>query len=97
LLSSDKYSMHIFGRQHTKEGFYVYAYLRESGTPYYIGKGIGKRATEKHSIPLPADRNRIIVIATELTKKYNLNITSTSSVVNHKQLRVGGWCLLTNT
>ena len=42
--------------------FYVYQYVTESGEPYYIGKGSGKRIHVKHThttLP-PADR-RIIV------------------------------------
>jgi hypothetical protein len=45
---------------------YVYAYLREDKTPYYIGKGIGNRVKEKHNVPIPPD-DRIEFIKTNLT------------------------------
>jgi hypothetical protein len=55
--------------------YYVYAYLRnvssitaKAGTPYYIGKGKGKRAWSKdHSIPLPNDLSNIVLLETNLT------------------------------
>ena len=48
--------------------FYVYAWLRKDGTPYYIGKGHGHRAYLKHRKYRPVDDERIIKVATNLTE-----------------------------
>lgn len=49
--------------------FYVYAYLREDGTPYYIGKGSGNRITAKHKneVRPPKNKNNIIILEKNLS------------------------------
>ena len=47
--------------------YYVYLYLREDGTPYYVGKGKNNRAYKWHeNVDVPETDDRIIFVDTNL-------------------------------
>jgi len=67
--------MTIYSSAKNPPGFYVYAYIRDNGTPYYIGKGCGRRAWEKqHHRSIPNDITKIIIIEANLTEIGSLSI-----------------------
>jgi hypothetical protein len=49
--------------------FYVYQYVTESGEPYYIGKGSGKRIHVKHTHTTLPPMSRRIIIKDSLTNE----------------------------
>jgi len=55
--------------------YYTYAYLREDGTPYYIGKGQGNRITRRHYrrdggyFSPPKNEDRILYLKRHLTEE----------------------------
>jgi hypothetical protein len=51
--------------------YYTYAYLREDKTPYYVGKGKGRRvySTNRKGLKPPKDKSRIIKLKQNLTEE----------------------------
>lgn len=74
--------------------FYTYAYLREDGTPYYIGKGSGGRLTSRHKrkgagVRVPSE-DRILVLKDGLTEQQALaHEVYLISVLGRKDLGTG--------
>jgi len=50
--------------------YYTYAYLRKDGTPYYIGKGSGRRAYNQlnHMVKTP-EEERVLILKQNLTEE----------------------------
>jgi hypothetical protein len=56
--------------------YYVYSYLREDYSPYYIGKGSGNRAYTKgpKEVKPPKDRSRVKIIKESLTEEESFDV-----------------------
>jgi hypothetical protein len=55
--------------------YYVYAYLREDGSPYYIGKGKGRRAWHPdHTVGIPTDKDRIVILESNLSDEDSMKL-----------------------
>ena len=54
----------LFSKDNPPRGFYVYLYLREDGSPYYVGKGKDKRAwvKGKNEVYPPVDLSKITIV-----------------------------------
>jgi hypothetical protein len=48
--------------------YYVYAYIKENGIPYYIGKGRKDRAVAIHNVEIPTDKSKILILESGLTE-----------------------------
>lgn len=64
-------SMNIYSKSNPAPSFYVYAYLRNDGSPYYIGKGKNRRGfshQKREKIRTPIDVSKIVVLEANLTE-----------------------------
>jgi hypothetical protein len=69
--------------------YYVYLYLDEDATPYYVGKGTNSRCTDCHGdIPIPPD-NRITKILEGIEEKDALQ-KEAELITKFKRIEDGG-------
>jgi hypothetical protein len=67
MTSIDIYSSR-FSKKNTPQNYYVYAYLNQNGDPYYIGKGKGSRAWDRHRNTTVPNNNFIVILESNLSE-----------------------------
>ena len=77
--------------------YYVYSYVREDGTPYYIGKGKERRAWQSHkrsngSDILPVDTSRIHIIQQNLSESQAFSLEK-QLILDYGRIDLGTGCL----
>lgn len=77
--------------------FYTYLWLREDGTPYYAGKGSGRRAfvSYGHGVHAPADKTRIVVMLR--ASETEAFVSEIELIRNWGRLDLGTGCLRNRT
>jgi hypothetical protein len=84
--------MTIYSKFSPPEGFYVYVYLREDGTPYYVGKGRGIRAwtKSKNEVGKPTSNDRISILKANLSENEAFDLEKlTILLYGRKDLNTG--------
>ena len=73
--------------------FYAYLWLRENGTPYYVGKGHGNRAfiRQNHRVRRPIQRDRIIIFLR--SSEADAFATEKELIANWGRKNLGTGCL----
>lgn len=76
--------------------FYSYLWLREDGTPQYVGKGSGKRAFKQHGFFHPPKDPALILIFPRATEAEAF-ATEIELIRNWGRLDIGTGCLYNRT
>ena len=77
--------------------FYTYLWLREDGTPYYVGKGKDYRGFKSngHAVPRPVDTRRILI--QEFPTEADSLVAEIFLISYYGRLDVGTGCLRNRT
>lgn len=83
--------------QTSENKYYAYMWVREDGTPYYIGKGKGNRAFINigHVVHKPKDRSRILIF--ERSSEVEAFETEKELIYNWGRKDLGRGCLYNHT
>ena len=61
-----------------KGNYYVYLYLREDGTPYYVGKGSGGRVYNTHRyVKCPKNKDLVVFAAQDISEEEAFQLEKT--------------------
>ena len=76
--------------------YYVYVYLRDDNTPYYVGKGKNNRAySKKHRVEVP-DKSKIIILNENMSEREALDM-EVELISKYGRIDINSGCLENKT